>query len=386
MDDDRSIHCPVKGPLPAPSCPSEEIAPLIELLRANEAASTPRTLPRGTLLPDGRLDLCKQGLGVAGCKAVTAALAGNTVVRSLLLGTNGIGDEGAAAVADLVSVNRTLEVVYLGCNGIGATGVERLATAVAGSPTVSGLWLKRNPICAGGLRAVAELVRSGAAVRTLDLVNAAPGELALLDVITAVAEGPNAIECLYLGGNALGVEAALALVRLLGANQNLRGLFLNVNRLGDAGARVLAEGLSRNRGLRALGLASNGLGPEGVAAIARRLCEHPNLNWLDLGFSPSTRVLGCDANRVCGEAVPALADLVASAPQLAELNLDRTGIDRRDLERLAAAAERNPAVMKVTYSGSRVAALDDLLAVRRLQAGWRPPVRPDVSLIRSVYR
>jgi Ran GTPase-activating protein (RanGAP) involved in mRNA processing and transport len=223
-------------------------------------------------------------------------------------------------------------------------------------------------------------------VHVLDLVNAAPGEPALLDVIAAVAEQPNAIECLYLGGNALDAEVAPALADLVSANQNLRGLFLNVNRFGDSGARLLADGLSRNRGLRALGLASNGFGPEGVAAMARALCGHPELNALDFGFSPSTRVLGCAANRVCGEAVPALADLIAGSPQLAELNLDRTGIDRRDLELLARAAERNPAVMKVSYTGPRAAALDDLFAARRLPAGWRPPVRLDVSLIRSVYR
>jgi hypothetical protein len=122
MTGDRTILCPSPLPSlprlrerggrgPAPSCSPEELAPLLELLRANEAVAEPRALPRGTLLPDGRLDLCKQSLGVEACKAVTSALAGNTVVRSLLLGTNGIGDEGATAVADLLSVNRALEVI-----------------------------------------------------------------------------------------------------------------------------------------------------------------------------------------------------------------------------------------------------------------------------------
>jgi Ran GTPase-activating protein (RanGAP) involved in mRNA processing and transport len=386
MTGGRTILCPIKGPLPAPSCPPEELAPLLELLRTNEAVVEPRALPRGTLLPDGRLDLCKQSLGVEACKAVTSALTENTVVRSLLLGTNGIGDEGATAVADLLSVNRALEVIYLGCNGIGTKGAERLVAAIAENPTVSGLWLKRNPIGAGGLRAVANLVRGGAAVRTLDLVNVSPGEPGLCEVIAAVAEKRNAVECLYLGGNALDEKAAPALAELLGTNQNLRGLFLNVNCFGDAGARRLADGLARNRWLRALGLASNGFGPAGIAAIARALCGHPKLTWLDFGFSPSTRVLGCSANRVCGEATAALAELIAGTPHLTELNLAGTGIDGRDLESLARAAERNLAVMRVTYTGPRVAVLEELLAPRRVHHKWTRAVLPDVSLVRSVHR
>jgi Ran GTPase-activating protein (RanGAP) involved in mRNA processing and transport len=366
-------------------CPPAELAPLLDLLRANRAVTEPLALPRGTLLPDGRLDLCKQGLGVDGCRAVVAALAGNTVVRSLLLGTNGIGDDGAAAVANLLSVNRTLEVVYLGCNGIGAVGAERLTAAVAENPTVGGLWLKRNPIGPGGLRAVANLIRSSAAVRVLDLVNTCPGEPALGAVVAALAEGPSAVECLYLGGNALDESVVPQLAELLGRNQALRGLFLNVNRLG-AGTDALALGLARNRGLRALGLASNGFGPEGIAALARGLFGHPNLEWLDLGYSPSTRVLGCSANRVSGEAVSALAELLAGSSELRELTLGGTGIDRAGLEQLARAVERNPGVMSVTYNGPRVASLDELLAARRASRGWKPPVRPDVSLIRSVYR
>lgn len=379
-----TILCPIKGPLQAPVCPPAELEPLLEALCANDAVTEPLTFPRGTLLPDGRLDLCKQGLGVTGCQAVTAALAGNTFVRSLLLGTNGIGDEGAAAVAGLLATNRVLDVVYLGCNGIGDAGAERLACAVADAPGVRGLWLKRNPIGPDGLRAVAELIRRGTAVRVLDLVNVAPGEPALGEVVAALTDRPNAVESLYLGGNALDESAAARLAELLGTNQALRGLFLNVNRLGDVGASRLADGLVHNRGLRALGLASNGIGPAGIAALARGLCGHPNLTWLDLGYSPSTRVLGCSANRVTGEAIPALAELVGASACLAELNLTRTGIDRVGLEALAVAAKWNPAVVSVAYTGPRVAALDRLLAGRAHDR--KLPSRPDVSLVRSVYR
>jgi Ran GTPase-activating protein (RanGAP) involved in mRNA processing and transport len=383
-----TILCPIKGELAAPACPPEELRPVLDALRANTLPSAPQTFPRGTLLPDGRLDLCKQGIGVEGCAAVTAALAGNTVVRALLLGTNGIGDRGAAHVAELLDANRTLEVVYLGCNGIRAAGAECLIGRAAAHPTVTGLWLKRNPIGADGLRAVARLVREQTAVRVLDLVNTAPGEPALGDVIDALAraDGPCAVEQVYLGGNALTAAVAPRLAALVRANQNLRGLFLAANRLGDAGAAELAAGLARNRGLRALSLASNGLGPAGISALAGALVGHPNLCWLDLGYAPSTRALDCAANDATGVAVGALADLIAGAPRLAELNVSRSGLSTTDLNRLAPAVARSPALISVKYTGPRAAALDAALANRRASSGWHPPPRPDVALIRSVYR
>lgn len=377
------VLCPIKGPLPAPSCPPEELAPLLGLLRENRPVSEPTTLPRGTLLPDGRLDLCKQGLGAEGCWAVTEALAGHKFVRSLLLGTNGIGDEGAAAVAGLLAHNRALEVVYLGCNGIREEGIERLCAAVAGAAAVSGLWLKRNPIGPGGLRAVAQLVRGGG-VRVLDLTNVCPGEAGWVEVAGALCEAPNRVEQLYLGGNGLGPGAGAPLGRLAATNRALRGLYLDVGRLGDEGASRLAAGLAANRGLRELSLASNGMGPAGVAAVALALCGHPELAWLDLGLSPSTRVLGCSGNRVRGEAVVALAELVETAPRLVELDLARTGIDATGLALLASAAERNPALTRVVYDGPRVPVLERLLAGRQTSRPATP--RPDVELVRSVYR
>jgi hypothetical protein len=87
---------------------------------------------------------------------------------------------------------------------------------------------------------------------------------------------------------------------------------------------------------------------------------------------------------VTGAAVTELAELVGTSACLAELDLTRTGIDRAGLDALAGAAERNPAVVSVAYTGPRVAALDRLLAGRAHDR--KLPSRPDVSLIRSVYR
>jgi hypothetical protein len=88
------------------------LLPLLEKLEANEPVTEVTTFPRGTLLPDGRLDLCKQSLGAEGTEAVARALAKNRFVKSLLLGADGLGDEGAASVARLAAENESIETLF----------------------------------------------------------------------------------------------------------------------------------------------------------------------------------------------------------------------------------------------------------------------------------
>src|SRR5262249_42475965 len=105
-------------------CDPAELAPLLEFLERGEQPAGRVSFPRGTLLPGGRLDLCKQGIGPEGARAVTAALPRNAQVVHILFGADGIGDPGAEAVAGLARANPGLRTVYLGCNYITAEGAK----------------------------------------------------------------------------------------------------------------------------------------------------------------------------------------------------------------------------------------------------------------------
>ncbi|MFD5760366.1 ribonuclease inhibitor, partial [Streptomyces sp. NPDC127044] len=170
--------------------PLTELAPLLDWLRDGRPAGERLDFTAGTALPDGRLDLCKQGLGARGAALVAEALSEMSgvsdrpsPVRHLLLGTDGLGDEGAVAVAARAEV----ETLYLGCNGITAGGACRIADNLRASPrVVTGVWLKRNPLGSGGGRAAAELVEAAKSLRTLDLVQTglnATGAVVLVDAL-----------------------------------------------------------------------------------------------------------------------------------------------------------------------------------------------------------
>ncbi len=307
--------CPV---LPDQHARDSDLEPLLEVLQRNSLPNEETQFPRGTLRPDGRLDLCKQQLGINGCERIVEALRTQNLVHTLLLGTNAIGDEGASRVADLIRQGQ-LGSVYLGCNLIGETGVEDIAEALETDKHVKALWLKRNPLGAAGIRRLAQMLRRNVTLRTLDVVNTSPDHGAMVELLEVIALHPS-LEYVYLSGNGLDVEEAPALAGCL-INPRLKGLYLSVNHLGDAGARVIAAALVENAKLEFLSLSSNGITDEGVIALCGAVQHHPSMLSLDLGYSPSTKVLGAHANRLTDRCVPALGDLLRHNTTLRDLNL-----------------------------------------------------------------
>jgi NAD(P)-dependent dehydrogenase (short-subunit alcohol dehydrogenase family) len=274
----------------------DSLGPLLRHLAEGAAVTEPTAFPRGTLLPDGRLDLCKQDVGPDGARAVASALRDNRFVTSLLLGDDHLENAGAAAVADLVRENDTVTTVFVGCNLIDRRGAASLASAIEGHPTLRGLWLKRNPLGADGGQLVARAIPRCPSLRVLDLAQTGIG--AALPMLAEAVASHASLRRVYLSGNDLGPDHVAALALLLGPGSPVRALYLSANRLGDEGIARLAPALASNRDLQVLSLGSNGLTSAGAALLHEALQEHPSLQALDLGRSASTSVLGVSDNRI----------------------------------------------------------------------------------------
>ena len=349
-----------------PSCPPEELAPLVDHLQDLEQGLQPELqegpealrFPRGTLLADGRLDLCKQGLGIDGTRTIAKALRGNTFVSSLLLGANEVGDAGATAVADLLPTNPELTTVFLGCNGIAEDGATAIARKLAENPNLLGLWLKRNPLGDQGLIELSAAVAQHPSLRTLDLVHTAVGRVGLRALVDALANANRSVERLFLDANDLQPQDAAVLGDLLRSEAPLRELYLDNNHLGDVGVEALAAALAQNSGLRVLALASNGIGEKGFVALAEAIRRHPSLVRLSIGRARSAAIYGAPANRPNDTAAAALIDALRENPRLADLRLGRDFPRRQEIRRLM---------------------------VGRLRAE-EPESFTDIEAVRSVYR
>jgi Ran GTPase-activating protein (RanGAP) involved in mRNA processing and transport len=382
-------NCPLKAPERFVPCDPAELVPLLDFLARKEPVAETRAFPRGTLLPDGRLDLCKQALGPDGTRAVAGAARLHPHVLHLLLGADGLGDSGAGAIATLLSHNTTLRTVYLGCNAITAAGVAELAGVLHQHPSLQGLWLKRNPLGPAGAESLAAMLRHNRTLRILDLVNTDLGPEGMGSIVAALLAGASRVEHLFLCGNRLGPAEAPALAELLRRNTTLRSLYVSVNRLGDDGVAVLAESLRQNQTLRILSLSSNDLGPRGACVLASAVAENTGLRTLALGYEPSTAILGERGNHIGDDGAALLAEMLGSNRTMLRLHLERNGITRAGVRRLVDALDGNDRLLSLPL-GPDVdpewrQELDQRLRRNRAHAQLEPP-DADLSAIRSVYR
>ncbi|QDT43722.1 Leucine Rich repeats (2 copies) [Gimesia alba] len=385
---ERVVYCPVGNEFSP--CDPSEVQPIVAHLRQNQPVPEQLIFTRGSHLPDGRVDLCKQCVGPEGTKLVAAAVEANEHTRHLLMGANGMGNIGAQAISEAIRKSKTLQTVYLGCNRIEAEGATELAQAISDSPSVRALWLKRNPIGFEGARQIADMLKRNSQIRTLDLVHTKIGSQGVRLIARTLATEKTAVELLYLGGNEIETDDADVLVELLQNNQTIRGLYLSVNRLKDEGVNKLAEGLRLNQGLQTLSLASNRIGPAGAVALASALETHPNLINLDLGYDRSTNVLGEHPNSLGDEGAAAIADLIRANPRLRSLNLLRNGITDRGVRRLIDALQNHPSLVQLKIGkGIRhyyKRRLRQLLERNQQNLSNSPVSDDDILAIRSIYR
>jgi Ran GTPase-activating protein (RanGAP) involved in mRNA processing and transport len=140
-----------------------------------------------------------------------------------------------------------------------------------------------------------------------------------------------------VGDDAFGDAGLAALAPGVAKSTSLRSLDLENKGIGDAGAAALGDALATARSgghpsLRAINLSRNAaLGPEGLAAVcagAKTLANLQKLILRDLNAS--------------GVAADAVAELVASAPRLAVLDLSGATLDvaAGDVARLRAGLDR----------------------------------------------
>ena len=378
-------HCPAVGVPDITPCDPTELAPLCAWLVRGEAATSTMTFPRGTVLPDGRLDLCKQSIGPDGAARVLDALRGHPAITSILFGTGAIGNVGATAVAGGLA---TLDTVYLGCNRIDHAGIHTLAGAIATS-SVRALWLKRNPIGSAGAREIAALVAGGSTLRVLDLFNCELDDDGVATIAEALAAPTCRIEHVYLGGNGAGWRAAHAIAELLTTTRTLRTLSVSASRLGDDGAIAIASGLARNTSLDELGLASNAIGPRGAAALALATAAHPRLTSLDLGVVSAARALGELPNHIGNEGTEPIAELIATTTSLRRLGLEANGITSRGAIPIVRAVEGNTSLVALGLAHGVARTLRRRIRARLAHNATSvgiegPPAH--VAAIASVYR
>ncbi|MET9332158.1 gala protein [Streptomyces cellulosae] len=381
MTQPTPVRCPAIEHPDVPAADPAGLDPLLARLGSDRTVEDDETFPLGTLRADGRVDLCKQGLGAAGAARLMPAAAASAHARHVLLGTNAVGDDGALTVARALTDGQGthgLRTLYLGCNRIGPDGVTALADALSADGTVRALWLKRNPVGDDGVTALAAMLRRNTTLRTLDLVNTGATTASLRLLLDALTGRPHPVERLFFGGNGLTADSAELLAAFV-RDAGVRELYLPANHLGDRGAAVLAAAAAGSAHPVRLGLGGNGIGPAGARALADAL---GGIEALDLGRPMSERSLGAPANATGDDGAHALASALPGSP-LRRLELRHTGLTGRGAKSLLAAVP-DDSPLEYVGLGPGLPRKVKRSFTRRLRP--MTAAHPDLRAIGSVYR
>lgn len=359
---------------------------------------------------DGRIDLCKCGVGPKNIGALMAALENNQFFKHFLFGNNVSGKSGAEAIAEYVKrhpYRGDFETWYLAGNDLNAEAIQIMCEALTSSKALKALWLKRNPVHTDGAQHLAKLLAAHQSLEILDLDNCG-----LLDdgvkVLCKGLEQNSSLRHLYLGANGIGSGGAAQLSSVLSEDHcSLESLFLSTNRFGNDGAILLAVGVRQNKSLQRLILSSNSIESVGVVILADAISSHPKLRTVCFGMYASTEDMGELPNRMGHEGAVAIAAMLHANPRLQVLSVAHNALEATSMSLIAEAAAVHPSLLhldlieyKVTYDPLLRARVQRqvLRNVRRIYGddmSYQTFLRfylhsyrniPQIAHIRSIYR
>jgi Ran GTPase-activating protein (RanGAP) involved in mRNA processing and transport len=365
----------VVNPKPEPTefVKPDELLPLLSFLSVFED-NKDNNNKYANVFQDGRLDLCKRGVGPAGVSNVIDAMKHFGPVRHLLLGNNCSGSNGSKAIKQYLLDQQSgknnapkIETWYLGGNHFIVNNIQDLLIGLSNDKFATSLWLKRNPIGAGAFY-IWHLLQVNQTLRVLDLDNTG----LLDDGVSKVMEGAKyntGLEYLYLNSNGITPTGASYIAdyfrfkalqnktrrpdgwfpwcwsfvksiwnfifRISPPKQSgLKGLWLGVNRIDNEGVIELVDAISTYPRLEKLCLSSNSFDAVAANAIRDKLSGHKGLLYLGIGFNKATYELGELTNYIGDEGAFPIAEFLARTPQLEILDVNFNGIQRTGLLQL----------------------------------------------------
>ncbi|KAF2074951.1 hypothetical protein CYY_003737 [Polysphondylium violaceum] len=299
--------CTSKKAKPPVETAVKELGPLGEYLVKNlDLTQENNKFTRGTVTPDGRLDLCKQNIGPDGAKFVGSVLSKNTHIKHLLMGDDSLGPQGAKEVAQIIRENPNLETIYLGCNYFKEEGSAYLADALKDNTHIKNLWIKRNELGVGGAKNIASMIASNIHLETLDLItNVITSEAMRIIVEEGFLKNPETkIKTLLLDSNPLGPEGYRYLSQIISDKRfNIETLSLEHTEPGDLGCKYLCEAMKENQSIKELSLKSNHLPPSVGVYFGEMLAVNKALETIQFGHSKNYDIVGGLANKLNDDAV-----------------------------------------------------------------------------------
>lgn len=356
----RELSSAVVDPkaMPVSVAPKKELDPFFRYIEKGEKLVEDPLVQftRGVHYDDGRIDLCKQVVGPDHIETLMESIKDNVNVEHFLLGNNIINTRGAKAIAKFINddTKALIKTWYIAGNRINEEGIVMIADALSTDKNADALWLKRNPLKTGSIH-IANMLAVNTHLRILDLHNTGILDVGCKQVFNALRKN-DSLRFIYMDANGITKIGASYIAEYFDdcRKQNHKGLdslYVSINRIGDEGAQLIADSVKEYSHLRRLCMSSNGIEIDGLKSICNNLVDHPNLEYLDVGFYKSTWDLDEYCNMFGDDGAKILADFVKNCnSKLCILGFQNTYMTEKGVSLVADALMENEGIMYMYYT------------------------------------
>lgn len=195
-------------------------------------------------------------LGVQGSTAFAEGLRANTTLQVLrILGDHTLGDAGAEAIGWALATNTTLKELNLGSCCIRSSGVACLVAGMRGNTTLESLLISNNMVGEGGAEAIKQaLADNSLSVRAIDMTVCGLGARETSLIAEGLGGNTTLVE-LKLCSNKMGVEGVSAIAGALMLNTRLASLEINNCGVFGGGLTAMSQAMQANSTLKVLEMA-----------------------------------------------------------------------------------------------------------------------------------
>jgi Ran GTPase-activating protein (RanGAP) involved in mRNA processing and transport len=357
--------------MPVDVAPKEELVEFFTHL-ANDKTIEFKQFKRGTIFPDGRMDLCKQVVGPLWIGNLMDSLKTNTQIEHFLLGNNITNLEGGKAIGKFLAEPHSCKIKtwYLAGSDFNSEAIKYICDGLKHDVDCNALWLKRNPIYAEGVMHIAELLKVNKTIKILDLHNCGVGlkqsaydalnpyenhmTTKGIEVLFDALKENKTLRHLYLDANAIDEKSIPFIVnyfeyKTLIKEKGLTSLWIDMNKLGDDGIVMLCKSLKDYPFLKRLCLGSTMMSEVGMKAVSENLKNHKSLNVLDLSLYKSTADMGMIPNNISNNGAQYICELIEGQNCIKYLNIGMNNIDSEHIEKIAESLEKNKNILYFHY-------------------------------------
>ena len=214
---------------------------------------------------------------------IVDGLSHNTSLEKLYMSNSNFSSQNVLHLASVLRVNTRLKELYIGYCDIQSSDSVHLAKALEENTTtqLQTLWLEGNPIGSEGAVALAGMLAANKSLAKLNMTHCnIPGEGAVC--LAKALEKNSTVREFHISDNGIGSEGAVAFAGMLATNKSLAKLNMTHCNIPGEGAVCLAKALEKNSTVREFHISDNGIGSEGAVALAGMLATNKSLAKLNM--------------------------------------------------------------------------------------------------------